>query len=332
MNSMHAELRKDISMRTCRSLLAIAVGICLAAGWSGPARAEYPDKPITLIVPWAAGGSTDQTARVLAKAAEAQLGQPIVIINKPGASTTIGMAELASAKPDGYTIGTLSSTGYLVALQGRDLPFHPIESFSYISYYGDNVIGIAVLADAPWKGLAELIEAGKNAPGKIKYGTAGIGTTQHLTTESLQRTSGAKFVHIPQNGSAASMPALLGGHVDFVTETSVWAPFVESKQVRLLAVTTPARSKSYPDVPTMTELGYKSLRSVQAIIAPAGLPEPIRGKLESVFRKALSDKAFQETMQRLAMEVVDLPGAEVKALVQKEYDLAKELVAEIKTK
>jgi tripartite-type tricarboxylate transporter receptor subunit TctC len=128
------------------------------------------------------------------------------------------------------------------------------------------------------------------------------------------------------------MPALLGGHVDFLTETSVWAPFIESKQVRLLAVTTPSRSPTYPDVPTMAELGYKSLRSVQAIIAPPGLPEPIRAKLETAFRKGLADKAFQDTMQRLAMVVVDLPGAEVKTLVQKEYDLAKELITEIKTK
>ena len=309
--------------------LAIAVGSGVVS--SSYARAEYPDKPITMIVPWAAGGSTDQTARVLAKAAEASLGQPIVIVNRPGASTTLGMAELAKAKPDGYTIGTLSSTAYLVALQGRQLPFDPINDFSYISYYGDNVIGVAVLASSPLKTLGDLIETGKKEPGKLKYGTAGIGTTQHLTTEALQRSSGAKFVHVPQQGSAASAPALLGGHVDFIMETSVWAPFVEDKQVRLLAVTTPQRAKGYPDVPTMTELGFKSVRSVQAIIAPAGLPEPVRAKLETAFRKALSDKAFQDTMQRLAMEVVDLPGPEVKKLVEGEYQLAKELIGEVKS-
>ena len=294
------------------------------------AVAEYPEKPITMIVPWAAGGSTDQTARVLAKAAEAHLGQPIVILNRPGASTTIGMAELAKAAPDGYTIGTLSSTAYLVSLQGRQLPFHPIDAFSYISYYGDNVIGIAVLENSPFKTVQELIAEGKKSPGKIKYGTAGVGTTQHLTTEALQRSSGAKFVHVPQNGSAASMPALLGNHVDFVMEVSVWAPFLESKQARLLAVTTPNRSKSYPDVPTLKELGFQSLRSVQAIIGPANMPEPIRVKLEGAFRKALTDKTFQETMQRLAMEVTDLPGAEVKKVVQDEYSLAKQLISEIK--
>ena len=320
-------------MSTRRTLLRIAAAALSAAAVSaGSARAEYPEKPITMIVPWAAGGSTDQTARVLAKAAEARLGQPIVIVNRPGASTTIGMAELAKAKPDGYTIGTLSSTAYLVALQGRQLPFHPIDDFSYISYYGDNVIGVAVLSSAPWNSLGDLIAAGKKDPGRIKYGTAGVGTTQHLTTEALQRSSGAKFVHIPQQGSAASPPALLGGHVDFIMETSVWAPFVEDKQVRLLAVTTPERAKSYPDVPTMNELGFRSLRSVQAIIGPAGMPEPIRGKLEEAFRAALADKTFQETMQRLAMQVVDLPGDEVKKLVASDYTIAKELIDDIKAK
>jgi tripartite-type tricarboxylate transporter receptor subunit TctC len=303
--------------------IAAMVGLC------GGARAEYPDKPITMIVPWAAGGSTDQTARVLAKAAEASLGQPIVIINQPGASTTIGMAALAAAKPDGYTIGTLSSTGYLIALQGRQLPFDPVNSFSYISYYGDNVIGIAVKSDAPWKTVQELVEDGKKRPGAIKYGTAGVGTTQHLTTEAIQFSSKAKFVHVPQQGSAASMPALLGGHVDFVMETSVWAPFIENKEVRLLAVTTLQRSKLYPDVPTLKEIGYKSLRSVQAIIAPASLPEPIRAKLEGAFRKALSDKAFQDTMDRMSMEIVDLPGSDVKKLVESEYALAGDLLKEI---
>ncbi len=304
-------------------------GISAVIIFGGVARAEYPEKPISMIVPWAAGGSTDQTARVLAKAAEKTLGQPVVIINQPGASTTIGMAAVAAAKPDGYTIGTLSSTGYLIALQGRQLPFDPLNSFSYISYYGDNVIGIAVKSGAPWKTLQDLIDDGKKRPGAIKYGTAGVGTTQHLTTEAVQFDSKAKFIHVPQQGSAGSMPALLGGHVDFVTETSVWAPFVESKEARLLAVNTPQRSKLYPDVPTLNELGYKSLRSIQAIIAPSGLPEPIRSKLEAAFRKALSDKAFQETMDRLLMEPFDLPGAEVKKLVESEYALAGGLLKEI---
>jgi tripartite-type tricarboxylate transporter receptor subunit TctC len=310
--------------------MAAMVGFSVAFGSPTTASAEYPDKPITMIIPWSPGGSTDQTARVLAKAAEKYLGQPIIVVNKPGASTTIGMAQLAKAAPDGYTIGTLSSTAYLVALRGRQLPFDPVNDFTYISYYGDNLIGIAVLDKAPWKNLKDLIEAGKKNPGKVKFGTGGVGTTQHLTTEALQSATGAKFTHIPYSGSAKSMPALLGGHVDFITEVSVWAPFVESKQVRILAVATPKRSSKFPDVPTISELGMVSLRSVQAIIGPAGIPEPIRKKLEDAFRKALSDKTFEATMQRLAMEITDIPGPEVKKLVQDQFALAKKLMSESK--
>jgi tripartite-type tricarboxylate transporter receptor subunit TctC len=128
------------------------------------------------------------------------------------------------------------------------------------------------------------------------------------------------------------MPALLGGHVDFITETSVWAPFIENGQVRLLAVTTPERAAGYPDVPTLNELGYQSLRSVQAIIGPAGMPEDVRMRLETAFRKALSDQAFKQTMGRLHMEIVDMPGAEVKKLVAGEVRRAKELIATLDKK
>lgn len=291
---------------------------------------KFPDRPITLIVPWAAGGSTDQTGRALAKAAEPHLGQPVVILNKPGATTTIGMAELSRAKPDGYTLGTLSSSSYLLALQGRELPYHPIESFSYISYYGDNLIGIAVPADSRWKTLADLIAEAKANPDKLNYGTAGLGTTQHLSTEALMLATGARFTHVPQQGSAGSMTALLGKHIDFITETSVWAPHVAAGRVRLLAVTAPKRAAAYPDVPTFAELDVAPIRSVQAIIGPAGIPEPVRKTLENAFRKALKDPGFQRTMNTLVMEIVDLPGPEVKKLVEQEFLRARVVIAKSK--
>lgn len=309
-----------------RSIVQFAALVAAFAAFGSHAQ-KFPERPISLIVPWAAGGSTDQSGRALAQAAEKHLGQPIVVLNKPGATTTIGMAELARAKPDGYTIGTLSSSSYLLALQGRTLTYDPIESFSYISYYGDNLIGIAVPAESKWKTLNDLVADGKANPGKLKYGTAGVGTTQHLTTEALMLATGAKFTHVPQKGSAGSMPALLGKHVDFITEVSVWAPFVKQGQVRILAVTTPKRSKAYPDVPTLAELGHSTIRSVQAVIGPAGMPEPIRKQLETAFRKALADEGFRNAMNRLSMEIVDLPGPEVKKLVENEFLRARVVVA-----
>ncbi|MBX3456454.1 tripartite tricarboxylate transporter substrate binding protein [Ferrovibrio sp.] len=324
-------MSKTFSFRLS-SAFALTTAVALAALVVAPgaAHAQFPDRPVTLIVPWDAGGSTDQTARVLAKAAEKHLGQPIVVVNKPGAATVLGMTELAAAKPDGYTVGTLSSSSYLIPLAGRQVQYDVEKNFSYVSYYGDNLIGTVVPAAAPWKTLKDLIDDGKKNPGKIKFGTGGVGTTQHLTIEGLMVDTGAKFIHIPQKGSAGSVPALLGNHVDFLSETSVWAPFVEKGEMRLLAVTTPSRSPRFPDAPTMNELGFKTLRSVQGIIGPAGIPEAERSKLESAFRAALTDETFKQTMDRLAMVVVDMPGKEFDALIKDEIVRARSLLAQIK--
>jgi tripartite-type tricarboxylate transporter receptor subunit TctC len=305
---------------------AALLGIAAALALTPAAHAEYPERPITLIVPWAPGGSTDLTGRALAGAAEKILGQPIVIVNKPGAATTLGMTELAAARPDGYTIGTLSSTTYMHPLRGRPVGYDPLKGFSYISYYGDNLIGVAVLADSKWKTLKDLVADGKANPGKIKYGNAGVGTTQHLTTEKIQLESGARFTYVPQKGSAEAVAALLGGHLDFITEVSVWAPHVEAGKMRLLAVTTPKRAEGFPQVPTVFELGFESLRSVQAIIGPAGMPEPIRAKLEGAFRKALADPGFQGVMKKLHMVVVDGSGEYARQAVEQEMARAKALI------
>jgi tripartite-type tricarboxylate transporter receptor subunit TctC len=311
--------------------VAAAALLGLAPLAAAPAFA-FPDRPITMIVPWAPGGSTDQTSRVLARAAEKHLGQAIVILNKPGASTLIGMRELAQAKPDGYTIGTLSSSSYLAPLSGQAAAYEILKDFTYISYFGDNLIGIAVLKDKPWKSLQDLIEDAKKNPEKINYGTGGVNTTQHLMIEALSRRTGAKFNHVPQRGSAGSIPALLGNHVDFISEVSVWAPHVETGQARLLVLNTPKRAAAYPDVPTYAELGFEYLRSVQAIIAPAGIPDDIRLKLETAFRRALDDPSFKDVMAKLQMEISDLPGPQVRELVASEIEKAKRLIAYLEAK
>lgn len=308
------------------------VAAAFAAVSLAPAASAFPERPITMIVPWAPGGSTDVTSRVLARAAEKQLGQPIVIINKPGASTIIGMKELALAKPDGYTVGTLSSSSYLAPLTGQAVTFDVLKDFTYVSYYGDNLIGIAVLKDKPWKSLQELIEAGKKEPGKLNFGTGGVNTTQHLMVEALMRRTGAQFTHVPQRGSAGSVPALLGSHVDFISEVSVWAPHVENGEARLLILNTPRRAAAYPDVPTYAELGLDYLRSIQAVIGPAGMPEDIRLKLETAFRKALEDPEFRATMGKMQMEIADLPGPRVRELVLDEIEKAKRLIAFVQAK
>ncbi|MGE4339566.1 MAG: tripartite tricarboxylate transporter substrate binding protein, partial [Pigmentiphaga sp.] len=290
------------------------------------AQSQFPDKPIRLIVPWAAGGLSDTTARALAAAAEQHLGQSIIVVNVPGASTSIGMTQLNRAPGDGYTIGTLASTSYNIALAGHKLPYDPIEGFSYISYYGDTLIGIAVHASSPFNTLQELIDHAKD--NRLTYGTAGAFTTQHLIGAGLQKATGTQIDHIPMNGSAGSVTALLGKHVDFIVETSTWMPHVENGTMRILAVNTPDRSKYLPDVPTLRELDFPYLRSVLGIIGAPNMPEPVRVKLEGAFREALTDPAFVGVMERVSMEIVDMSGADTKSLVQREFQRAQQLEQE----
>ena len=259
--------------RVAAQLAAIALFVLTS---TAPAHAAFPDRPITMIIPWPAGGSSNQTVRAFSKAAETQLGQPIVVLNKPGAASTIGLGDLTAAKPDGYTIGLITGTALLLPLAGRKVPYTMPDGFSYVTYMGDNIIGVVVRADSRWKTIHDLIAEGKAKPGALKYATAGVGTYQHVSTEALSKTTGVKFTHIPQKGSAESLPALLGGHVDFMTESSVWAPFVESGELRVLAITNEKRADSLPDAPTLGELGVVSLRSFQIIGGPAGMPEDVQ--------------------------------------------------------
>jgi tripartite-type tricarboxylate transporter receptor subunit TctC len=297
-------------------ITALVVGVVPFA-----AHAEFPDRPIRLIVPWAPGGSTDVTARALAKAAEPILGQPIVIINVPGASTSIGMGKLAREAPDGYTVGVLSSAAYNFEFSGQKVPYDTINGFTYVSYYGDNLIGVVVLNDSPLKSMADLMAASKKR--RLTYATAGLSSTQSLMGIAIQRATHGQLDLIPMNGSAGSLTAILGRQVDFMIETSVWQPYVANGQMRLLALNTQSRSKRYPDVPSLPELGLPSLRSVQAIVAPPGVPEAVRAKLESAFLKATADPSFAALMDGLSMDVVGLPGKEAQALVAREYQKAK---------
>jgi tripartite-type tricarboxylate transporter receptor subunit TctC len=319
---------KSLSRRGPTALMALVALL----GFQSVARAQvnFPDHPITMIVPWAAGGVTDLTARALAKASEPILGQPVVILNKPSAGNAVGMAELAKSKPDGYAIGTLASTSYMFQLTGKEVPYDVLNSFTYISYFGDNLLGIVVKTDAPWKSLKDLVEDGRKNPGKYKFGTSGVGTTQHMMLEGIMADTGVRFVHVPQVGGAATATALLGGHLDFLSDASSWASFAEQGQLRVLAVSTPVRSEAFPGAPTLTELGFRSSRSVGAMIAPAGLPEPIRQKLEDAFRKCLDDPAVVEALRRLAVVRISLSGKEAKEVVAEEITRSRALFEKIK--
>ena len=275
--------------------VGITLGMLVSGvAFPGPAVAQekYPSKPINLIVGYPAGGTTDLGARALALAAGKILGQPVMILNKPGGASSVAMASLKNEKPDGYTIGILSS-GAVLSQHLRKVPYDSAKDFTPIMQYAVYLYGLVVRSDSPWKTFKEFIDYAKANPGKIRYGTGGSGTPQHLVMERLTIKERIKWTHIPFQGNGPAVTALLGGHVEASPGTSEWKPHVESGRLRLLAAFGEKRMMDFPNVPTLQELGYDIIAtSLICIVGPKGLSSQIVQTLHGAFKKAMEDPDF----------------------------------------
>ena len=257
-----------------------------------------------MIVGWGAGGATDVTIRALSEAASKTLGQPIVVTNKPGGGSAVGLAMLKNEKPDGYTIGNMSAGGILSQYM-RKVPYDILTDFTPIMRFADYTFGLVVRTEAPWKTFKELVEYAKANPGKIKYSTSGAGSFHHLVMEAFSRQEGVKWVHIPYKSGHEATTAILGGHVEVEACSSEWKPYVDSGKLRLLATYNPMRLPKYPDVPTWVELGYNiSASSLLGVVGPKGLPRPVVDKLHDAFKQAVDDPAFKKTMDSFDMPII----------------------------
>ena len=238
-------------MKRYATTALLAAGFALFA-WAGGAQAQsFPARPVTLIVPWAAGGTTDIGMRALASATEKHLGAAIVVENRPGGSGTLGPGQMAAtAKPDGYTIAQIPITIFRFPFMTKTT-FDPAKDFSYIIGLSGYAFGVVVKDDAPWKTFAELIAEAKANPGKINYGTPGVGTSLHITMEQIAKQQGIKWTHVPYKGSAETTRAVLGGHIHAVADSSGWAQLVNAGQLRLLVTWGAVRTKNWPTVPTL---------------------------------------------------------------------------------
>jgi tripartite-type tricarboxylate transporter receptor subunit TctC len=216
---------------------------------------SFPARPVTLLVTFTAGGPTDIAGRALAEATSKYLGQPVVVENRPGATGTLGAAALANAKPDGYTVSMIPIT-VLRLPHMENVAYDPMKDISYVMGVSGYVFAYIVRSDAPWKSMAELVAGAKSNAGKISYGSHGIGGSVHLATEELSAAQGVSLNHIPYKGSADMLTAMLGGHLDVAVDSTGAVPHVAAGKARVLAVLTDKRTPVWPDVPTMTELGY----------------------------------------------------------------------------
>ncbi len=284
-----------------RILLWAVFMFCVLFAFSAIAE-DFPAQPVTVIVPWSAGGSTDMCFRVLAETTAKHLGKPVIIENKPGGGGTVGPATMvATAKPDGYTLSQIP-LGVLRMPHIMKASWDPLTDFTYIINLSGYTYGIVVQKDAPWKTMKELVDYAKANPGKVTYTTPGVGTLQHVTMEKIARKEGIKWIHVPSKGGIEVITAVMGGHIMVGAETSGWAPHVESGDLRLLVIWAGERNKKWPNVPTLKELGYGIVAaSPFGIAGPKGMDPKVVEILHDAFKKGMDDPEFQNTLDKFFM-------------------------------
>src|SRR5215210_7852745 len=287
-----------------RSRLMFAVAVIAAVVSAAAGAQDYPTKPITLIVPWPAGGSTDIAMRAIADSASKHLGQPIAIDNKAGGSGTVGPATMAAAaKPDGYTIAQIPITVFRLPLMQKTT-WDPLKDFTYIVHLTGYTFGVTTSAESQFKKWQDVVDYAKANPGKVTYATPGAGTSLHIGMEQIAAKAGIKLTHVPFKGGAETNAAVLGGHTTLQADSSGWKPLVEAGKLRLLMIWTANRSKNWPDTPTLRELGYPFvLDSPFGVAGPKGMDPKIVAKLHDAFKKAIDDPAVQEQLAKYDMVV-----------------------------
>jgi tripartite-type tricarboxylate transporter receptor subunit TctC len=310
---------------TRRAALVGTVGLSLDRAVRAEAR--FPERPIRLIIPWAAGGPADAGFRIMAESASRKLGQPIVVDNKAGASGVLGVMALQDAKPDGYVISQMHMSVLRQPLLNPQLPYHPIKDLTYILQVTGYVMGVVVRADAAWKSLPELLAYARANPGKLNWGTLGIGSTQHLAMERIGMAQGLSWTHAPYRGTADTLRALLGGEIDFASEASGWAPMVMAGKLRLLAVFTAARAKRFPDVSTVRELGFDVvIDSPGGLIGPRDMDPAVVGVLADAFRSAAQEPEHLKFLDSMDQPLLLLDGPAYRDAMARTFEEERELL------
>jgi len=293
--------------------------LCVSFALSAMAQ-DFPNRPVTVIVPYSAGGSTDIVLRVLAETTAKHLGKPVMVEAKPGGGGTIGPATMAAtAKPDGYTISQIPMS-VLRMPHVMKAPWDPLKDFTYILNLSGYTYGIVVKKDAPWKTMQELVSYAKANPGKVTYCTPGVGVLQHVTMEKIARKAGIKWIHVPSKGGIDVITAVMGGHVMVGAETTGWAPQVESGDLRLLCIWTAERSNKWPDVPTLKELGYDIVASSPfGLAGPKGMDPKVVKILHDAFKKGMEDPAFQKALEKFYMPSMYRNTKDYNTLIQQTF-------------
>lgn len=321
-------------MRSPASLIALCGAALVALAANGAAAAPapkdaYPNKPVRMVIPFAAGGFSDVVGRIVTQKLSEQLGQPVVADNRPGASGIIGSEIVARAVPDGYTL-LLNSFNHVVNPSLMRLPYDPIKGFTVISMIaGGPPLVMMVNPSSPIKSVQDLISLAKKRPGHLNYASSGIGTSGHLIGELFKLRTGVDIVHVAYKGSGASMTAIVGGEVNMAsTYMPVALPQVQSGKLRALAVTSARRSPVLPDVPTMAETGVKGIEVIgfAGLLGPPKMPAPLVKRLHGEMVKLAKDPDFVKRYGAYDMEPVATTGEEFIRYMQREIALWSEVI------
>lgn len=314
-------------------IAALAFAVCLSVGglWPSTARANaYPERPIRLIVGFAAGGGSDAIARLIAKPLGDRLGQPVVVENKPGASGTIAADHVAKSLPDGYTL-ILIPTGHAGnAAIGKRLPFDPLNDFTWISTVTTYPLAIVVRPDSPIKSLSDFLVRTKTEPGRYSYTSVGVGTGQHIVGEWILSEVGGRATHVPFRGGSAPLTDLLGGHVDVMIDTIVvTGPLLRDQRVRGLAVTAPKGQKNGFSLPNVADsLPNVVYESWLGIAAPAGVPSAIKLRINDELHAVLAQPEVRDKMIELGSTPAPSTSDNFRARVERDIGTLRKVVVE----
>jgi len=318
------KIQKLLTAMTVLSMTLLAPPFGIGA-WAAD---DFPSKAIQIIVGSQPGGSDDLRYRSLAPKMAEVLKQPVIVVNKTGAANQVAITFIAKSKPDGYTIGPASTSALLFTPHMRKVDYNTLTDFTFIAGIASQGYGIVVRNDAPWKTLQELIDYTKKNPGKIKYGSWGVGGSGHLYMAMMEKQLNLQWDHVPFKGDAPNLTALMGGHVSVSVATVAFVPYVKSGQARVLAVVANDRMAAFPDVPTLNEVGIhiEGIWDTIGVCGPKGLPPSVLKKLEDAIKQAAEGDEFRKAMKVLETDVRYRDSQTYTKMVKDAYPRIGELV------
>jgi tripartite-type tricarboxylate transporter receptor subunit TctC len=319
-------------MKANRWMYVMLGGMSAAcAGVTGAqAQDRYPSKVVRIVVGYSAGGAVDISSRLVAQLLSESLGQPVIVENRPGNNSILGADFVAKSAPDGYTLGYVSAAHTMnPATRGKSLPYHPLNSFAPISLVAMGAQVLVVNPSLPAKDVKELVELARKRPGQMNFASSGFGGPMHLAGELLKSRAGVNIVHVPYKGGGQALNDVISGQVEFCFIGAPAAmPQVRAGRLRLLAVSTPKRMSTLPDVPTVSEEAFPGfdVNASYSLLAPSGTPTAIVNRLSGAIAKAVALPDLREKLLALGVEPVGSTPEELKAFMQRELDKWTKLV------